>query len=77
MSKTAYQDIVAKIKHYMDNPHLNPLDKISPIDRERVINEIQKINCEGRNSIKELANLDDNELSERLEELNKHINYGN
>jgi hypothetical protein len=55
----------------MENPHLNPLDKF--IDRERVIDEIQKINCEGRNSIRELANLDDNELSERLEELTNYI----
>tara|TARA_R110002012_G_scaffold113782_1_gene259865 strand:- start:367 stop:594 length:228 start_codon:yes stop_codon:yes gene_type:complete len=69
----AYQDIVSRIDFYMKNPHLNPLDKISPIDRERVISEIQRINCEGRNSIRELANLDDNELSERLEELTNYI----
>ncbi len=71
MEKTAYQDIVDKIHFYMKNPHLNPLDKF--IDRERLIDEIQKINCEGRNSIRELANLDDNELSERLEELTNYI----
>ena len=70
---SAYQDIVGRIDFYMKNPHLNPVDKISPIDRERVINEIQKINDKGRNNIRELANLDDNELSERLEELTKYI----
>mgnify|MGYP003146470658 FL=1 len=68
----AYQDIVSRIDFYMKNPHLNPLDKISPIDRERVINEIQKINDKGRNNIRELVNLTDNELSERLEELIKY-----
>ena len=71
MEKTAYQEIIDKIHFYMENPHLNPLDKF--IDRERLIDEIQKINCEGRNSIRELANLDDNELSERLEELTNYI----
>ena len=71
MRKTEYQEIIDKIHFYMENPHLNPLDKF--IDRERVINEIQKINDKGRNNIRELANLDDNELSERLEELTKYI----
>ena len=41
------------------------------IDRERVIEEIQKINCNQRNNIYELAILDNKELSERLNELTK------
>ena len=39
------------------------------MDRERVINQIQKINCMGRNNITELANLQNDELLERLNEL--------
>ena len=42
------------------------------MDRERVIEEIQKINCNQRNNIFELAILDNKELSERLNELNKN-----
>ena len=42
------------------------------IDRERVINQIQKINCMGRNNITELANLQNNELVIRLNELIKY-----
>jgi len=38
-------------------------------DRERVIEEIQKINCYQRNNIFELAVLDNKELLERLDEL--------
>tara|TARA_B110000483_G_C17817277_1_gene397525 strand:- start:58 stop:345 length:288 start_codon:yes stop_codon:yes gene_type:complete len=41
------------------------------LDRERVIEEIQKINCYQRNNIFELAILDNKELSERLNELTK------
>ena len=41
------------------------------MDRERVIEEIQKINCNQRNNIYELAILDDKELLERLNELTK------
>ena len=41
------------------------------MDRERVIEEIQKINCKQRNNIYELANLDNKELLERLNELTK------
>jgi hypothetical protein len=41
------------------------------MDRERLINEIQKINCNQRNNIYELATLSDKELLERLKELNK------
>jgi hypothetical protein len=40
------------------------------MDRERVIEEIQKINCNQRNNIFELAILDNKELLERLDELN-------
>ena len=40
------------------------------MDRERVIEEIQKINCNQRNNIFELAVLDNKELLERLDELN-------
>ena len=39
------------------------------MDRERVIEEIQKINCNQRNNIFELAVLDNKELLERLDEL--------
>jgi hypothetical protein len=39
------------------------------MDRERVIEEIQKINCNQRNNIYELAILDNKELLERLKEL--------
>ena len=42
------------------------------MDRERVINQIQKINCMGRNNITELANLQNDELMERLNELIKY-----
>jgi len=41
------------------------------MDRERVIEEIQDINCNQRNNIYELAILDNKELSERLNELTK------
>ena len=41
------------------------------MDRERVIEEIQKINSNQRNNIYELAILDNKELSERLNELTK------
>tara|TARA_R110000765_G_scaffold365967_1_gene456116 strand:- start:10 stop:150 length:141 start_codon:yes stop_codon:yes gene_type:complete len=44
------------------------------MDRERIINEIQKINCKQRNNIYELAILNKRELKERLTELNKYIN---
>ena len=44
------------------------------MDRERTINEIQKINCNQRNNIYELAILNNRELKERLTELNKYIN---
>ena len=40
------------------------------MDRERVIEEIQKINCNQRNNIFELAVLDNKKLLERLDELN-------
>ena len=39
------------------------------MDRERVIEDIQKINCNQRNNIFELAILDNKELLERLDEL--------
>jgi hypothetical protein len=42
------------------------------IDRERLINQIQKINCISRNNITELANLQNDELLERLNELIKY-----
>ena len=42
------------------------------MDRERVINQIQEINCMGRNNITELANLQNDELLERLNELIKY-----
>lgn len=42
------------------------------IDRERLINKIQKINCISRNNITELANLQNEELLERLNELIKY-----
>ena len=41
------------------------------MDRERVIEEIQKINCNQRNNIYELAILDNKELLDRLDELRK------
>ena len=41
------------------------------LERERVIEEIQKINCNQRNNIYELAILDNKELLERLNELIK------
>ena len=53
---------------------LNEKNKIMEeiIDRERVINQIQKINCMGRNNITELANLQNDELVIRLNELIKY-----
>ena len=42
------------------------------MDRERIINQIQKINCNDRNIIRELANLQNDELLERLNELIKY-----
>tara|TARA_R110002020_G_scaffold412614_2_gene622172 strand:+ start:35 stop:169 length:135 start_codon:yes stop_codon:yes gene_type:complete len=39
------------------------------MDRERIINKIQAINCNQRNNIYELAILDDKELLDRLNEL--------
>ena len=42
------------------------------MDRKRLINDIQKINCMGRNNITELANLQNDELLERLNELIKY-----
>ena len=41
------------------------------MDRERVIEEIQEINCNQRNNIYELAILDNKELRNRLNELTK------
>ena len=41
------------------------------MDRERVIEKIQKINCNQRNNIYELAILDNKELLDRLNELIK------
>ena len=45
--------------------------ELNIIDRERIIEKIQKINCNQRNNIHELAILDNKELLERLNELTK------
>ncbi len=42
------------------------------MDRKRLINDIQKINCMGRNNITELAILENEELLERLNQLIKY-----
>mgnify|MGYP003662173938 CR=1 FL=1 len=46
-------------------------DKQVEIDREKIIQQIQKINCNQKNNITELANLNDKELFKRLKELTK------
>ena len=45
--------------------------ELNIIDRERIIEKIQKINYNQRNNIHELAILDNKELLERLNELTK------
>ena len=51
-------------------------DKQIEIDREKIIKQIQKINCNQKNNITELANLNNKELLKRLKEL-QQINLNN